>query len=311
MDKFKIVWRQVVVWLKKHYLAASGGAAFVILLVMFLPVFRSSWLYYPESLRAKIALRKLAESTEKIYYCREDCQANRLTYKKIIAQALTLEKEKLLPDLETAILDKKVLPENRRLLVSLWQESGLKPSDNLKNVQDVNLRAELVSVWPELGDNSFISELVGNFKTAKTETEKEAALDLLIGKNSPIVLSTIWNIILSDYSDGLKVKAFFLLANLDNKQQVYQADDVTKLRSVLESGNFPHRVKDQAILALGDYYVFFPEPSELLLVDVVNRPQYFDNYQRSFAIDILNNNREVKVANLNLSQTDWDTYYTN
>jgi len=306
-----MVWRQVVVWLKKHWPVASGGAAFFILLIMFFPVFRSSWLYYPESLRAKIALRKLAQSTEKMYYCREDCQASRLTYKNLIAQALASEKEKLLPDLETVILDKNVLPENRRLLVGLWQESGLVPSDNLKNVQDVNLKAELVSSWPELGDNSFISELVGNFKTAKTEAEKEAALDLLIGKNSPIVISTIWNIILGEYSDKLKVKAFFLLANLENKSQVYQVDDVAKLRSVLESGSFPHRVKDQAILALSDYYEFFPELSESLLVDVVNRPQYFDNYQRSFAIDILNNNRDVKVASLNLSQADWDTYYTN
>ena len=306
-----MVWRQVVVWLKKHWAVASGGAAFVILLIMFFPVFRSSWLYYPESLRAKIALRKLAESTEKMYYCREDCQANRLTYKKIIAQALTSEKEKLLPDLEAVILDKKVLPENRRILTSLWQESGLAPSDNLKNVKDVNLRAELVSSWPELGDNSFVSELVGNFKTAKTEAEKEAALDLLVGKSSPTVINTIWTIILGEYQDNLKVKAFFLLANLESKQSVYQVDDLTKLRSVLESGSFPHRLKDQAILSLGDYYEFFPELSESLLVDVVNRPQYFDNYQRSFAIDILNNNRDVKVASLNLSQADWDAYYTN
>ena len=103
MDKFKIVWRQVVVFLKKYWPQATISGVFIILFIMFLPIFRSSWLYYPESLRAKIALRKLAESTEKIYYCREDCQAKRLTYKNIITSALANEKEKLLPDLEMVI----------------------------------------------------------------------------------------------------------------------------------------------------------------------------------------------------------------
>lgn len=316
MDKFKIVWRQVVIWFKKHWPLATGAATFIILFIMFLPIFRSSWLYYPESLRAKIALRKIAESTEKMYYCREDCQAERLTYKNIIASALASEKEKLLPDLEKVILDKKVLPETRNLLIALWRESGLAPSANLKNFcndsgQDFDSRALLIDAWSDLAGNSFNGEIIGNFKTAKDDEERKAALSLLIGKNDPVVIATIWNIILGSYSDEIKSKAFFLLANIDNKQSSYQSDDLVKLRSVLEDGNFPHRLKDQAILALGDYYAFYPEASELLLVDVVNRPQYFDDYQRSFAIDILNNNRDIKVANLNLSQADWDKYFTN
>ena len=311
MDKFKIVWRQVVVFLKKYWPQATISGVFIILFIMFLPIFRSSWLYYPESLRAKIALRKLAESTEKIYYCREDCQAKRLTYKNIITSALANEKEKLLPDLEMVILNKETLPETRKLLLRLWQDSTLPPSDNLKNIQDFNLKAELANVWPELGNDSFAGEIVGNFKTAKNDVEREAVLDLLVSKSNPVVINTIWNIILGDYSDKVKVKAFFLLANITNKELAYQTGDVDKLRSILESAKFPHRVKDQAILALGDYYSAYPVASESLLVDVINRPQYFDNYQRSFAIDILNNNRDIKIPNLNLSQEDWDTYYTN
>lgn len=305
-----------MVWLKKRWPEATGAAIFIILFIMFLPIFRSSWLYYPESLRAKIALRKIAESTEKMYYCREDCQAERLTYKNIIASALASEKEKLLPDLEKVILDKKVLPETRNLLINLWRESGLAPSANLKNFcsdssQDFNSRALVINAWPDLASSSFSGEIIGNFKTAKNDEDRKAALDLLVGQDSPAIITTIWNIILGNYSDEIKNKAFFLLANIDNKQSLYQSDDLVKLRSVLESGDFPHRLKDQAILAIGDYYAFYPETSELLLVDVINRPQYFDDYQRSFAIDILNNNRDVKVASLNLPQADWDKYFTN
>lgn len=307
MDKFKIVWRPVVVWLKKHWPAVTGASAFIILLIMFLPVFRSSWLYYPESLRAKIALRKLAESTEKMYYCHDDCQAKRLMYKNIIAGALKNEKERILPDLEAIILDEKVLPETQKLLISLWQESGLAPTDTLKNNIALNLKA----AWPDLHDDSYVTQALASFKRAKNDSERAAALDLLINNHQSDVISLIWNIILGSYSETLKVKAFFLLANLENKQQVYQVEDITYLRSVLESADFPHRQKDQAIFALGDYYEFFPVESEQLLVDVFNRPQYFDDYQRSFVIDILNNNRELQVANLDLSLADWDAYYNN
>ncbi len=307
MDKFKIVYRQVVVWLKKHWPLVTSASVFIILLIMFFPVFRSSWLYYPESLRAKIALRKLAESTEKMYYCRDDCQAKRLMYRNIIASALKNEKERILPDLEATILAEKVLPETKQLLIGLWQESGLSPTDSLKN----NLSPELKIFWPELSDDTFVVQVINDFKKAKNDGKREATLNLLINKDSPEIITLIWDIILGKYSDAVKSRAFFLLANLENKKEVYQVENVTRLRSVLESADFPHRLKDQAIFSLGDYYEFFPFETESLLVDVFNRPQYFDDYQRSFVIDILNNNRDIKVANLEISAEDWAAYYNN
>ena len=307
MDKFKIVCRQVVIWLKKNWPLVTGASVFIILLIMFLPVFRSSWLYYPESLRAKIALRKLAESTEKMYYCRDDCQAKRLMYKNIIKSALTSQKERILPDLEATILDEQVLLETRKLLITLWQESKLPATDNLKN----NLSPELSSFWPELSDSGTIKQLINNFKKAKNDSERETALNLLTNKNSPEIIILIWDVILGDYSDAVKIKSFSLLANLENKQVAYQVEDIARLRSVLESADFPHRLKDYAIFSLGDYYEFFPYETESLLVDVFNRPQYFDDYQRSFVIDILNNNRGAKVPNLELSADDWAAYYDN
>lgn len=316
MDKFKIIWRQVVVFLKKYWPQATGAAIFIVLLIMFMPVFRSSWLYYPESLRAKIALRKIAESTEKMYYCREDCQVKRLTYQKIISSALSSQKEKLLPDLEKVILDKNILSETRMVLISLWRAANLPITDNIKNFcadnnQDFNLRAELINAWPELSNNSFASELVGNFKTATSDTQRLAALNLLTDNNNPLIISTIWQIILGDYSDKIKNQAFFLLANLSNKNDVYWLENISNLRTILESDSFPNRLKDQAILILGDYYNLYPFETESLLIDIVSRPQYFDDYQRSFAIDILNNNRSLKIATLNLSQADWNAYYNN
>ena len=316
MNKIKMIGRSLKIFVKKHWLICTGSLAFGLLLLMFLPVCRSSWLYFPDSLKARIALKKLAAASETAYYCREDCSATRLLYQNIIRSDLAKEKEKLWPDLESVIINIKVLPEVRSSLIKIWQDSGAKPSEKIKNVytdsnQPFELRAQLADAWPELVDSSFYYEIVGNFKTASDDKSREAALDLLINKNDPIIISLIWKIILGDYSDVLKNKAFFLLANINDKKTAYQTSDVDSLRAVLESGDFPHRVKDQAILALGDYYDFYPEASEQLLSDVVSRTKYFDNYQRSFAIDILNRRRAIKLTPPELSQVDWDLYFTN
>jgi len=316
MDKIKIIWQKVRDFIKKHWLICAGSFGFILLLMMFLPVFRSSWLYYPDSLRVRIALKKLAAASETEVYCREDCSATRLLYKNIISLELAKEKDKLLPDLEKVILDPKVLPEIRKLVINIWQTSGEEPSAKLKEFclnsnNPLAIRAELASAWPQLATDSFNAEIIGSFKTTVSDSEKLKSLDLLIGKSDPAVLKLIWDILLHDYPDNLKSKAWFLLANIDNKQLAYQPADLDNLRAILESGDYPHRLKDQAILVLSDYYAYYPVPSEALLVDVVNREKYFDNYQRSFAIDILNRYRTEKIALPDLSQEEWDAYFKN
>lgn len=316
MNKFKITWRSIKVFLKKYWPLVAGSLGFILLFLMFLPVFRSSWLYYPESLRAKIAIQKLIDSDETAFYCREDCQANRLLYQKIITQAWANKGMELAPDLEKLIFNSKVLPETRRLVIKIWQDSGVAPSAKLKDfcnnsANSLAIRSDLAAAWPDLDNSSFYGELIGNFKTATSSEDKESLLNLLVGKDNPLAVNLIWDLILHDYPDNLKAKAFFLLANIDNKPGVYQAGDVANLRSVLESGTYPLRLKDKAIQVLDDYYSLYPEESEALLVDVINRPQYFDAYQRSFAIDVLNHYRTEKLPGLALSQADWDAYFTN
>jgi len=316
MKTIKKIWQDGLVFLKKNWLVCAGSFGFIILLMMLLPVFRSSWLYFPDSLRTRIALKKLAASSETAMYCREDCSAKRLLYKNIISSGLSREKEKLLPDLEAVILDSKTLPEIRSLMIAIWQSGGFEPSakiieyyNNSNNL--FSLRAELASAWPQISGTSFYGEIIGNFKTAKSDQEKENLLSLLIGKSDQVIVNLIWNIILGDYSDNLKNKAWFLLSNIENKQTAYKIGDLDNLRAVLESGDYPHRLKDPAILVLNDYYLYYPELSEALLLDVISRAKYFDVYQRNFAIDILNRQRTVKLPNLEISPADTDTYFKN
>jgi hypothetical protein len=61
---------------------------------------------------------------------------------------------------------------------------------------------------------------------------------------------------------------------------------------------------------LNDYYQYFPVPSETLLLSVINGSQ-FDNYQKTFAINILNNQKLINLKIPELTQSDWKSYYNN
>lgn len=311
-----MVWRQLKVFFKKHWLISGLGAGFIILLLLFLPIFRSSWLYYPESLRAKLALKKLEVATEKDIYCREDCQAKRLLYKNLIYEFAVKNQFNFKQDLENSILKPGVLPEIRMLFISIWQELKWDITPAIQNYySDLNnpleIRSSLTIAWPELKNPSFFKEVVSQFYNSKNTKEQINLLDLLISSDDKSVLNLIWDLILGDRDDSFKRKAFFLLANIANKQSAYLVADVIKLRSILENGDYPHRIKDLAIMALSDYYDFFPELTEELLVDVVNRSRYFDSYQRTFAIEILNKYRAEKIPLPELSQEDLGIYFSN
>ena len=316
MYQLKIIWQKVKTFLKKYWIICVGSLIFLLLILIFLPIFHSSWLYYPEPLRAKIALRKLTNSQETAVYCREDCSATRLLYKNIISSALIKNKKELLPDLEKTITGSNVLSEIRVLLIKIWQESGEEPSEPIKAFYNntnnpLVVRMELAKAWPQLNNTSFLAEVIGNFKTSSNDQERLSLLDTLRGSSEPVVTKLIWDIILNDYPNSLKTKAWFLLANINDKKLAYKESDFDNLKFILEAKNYPIRLKDQAIFILGDYYLFYPELSESLLVEVANNFKDFDNYQHSFVIDILNRHRTVKLAVPELSQTDLDAYFNN
>lgn len=311
-----MVWRQLKVFFKKHWLISGLSAGFIILLLLFLPIFRSSWLYYPESLRAKLALKKLETASEKEIYCREDCQAKRLLYKNLIYEFAAKNQSDFKEDLEASILKPSMLPEIRMLLISMWQELKWDITPTIQNYySDLNnpleIRSSLAVAWPELKSSSFFKEVVNQFYNSTNTKEQIDLLDLLISSDDKNVLNLLWDLILGEKDDDFKRKAFFLLANITDKQSAYLVADVIKLRSILENGDYPHRIKDLAITTLSDYYDFFPELTEELLVDVVNRSRYFDVYQRTFAIEILNKYRLEKIPMPALSQEDLDIYFSN
>lgn len=307
--------RKMWVKIKKHYYLSIGAGSFILLLLLFSPIIRSSWFYYPESLRIRIALSRLLSSFNNDNLCREDCTMARLTYEKVISQALNNNADDYLPLLEKEILNLNLSEETRAELLRLYKTNNVSASEKMKSFclnsnNDFKIRAQLAAAWPEIKPLSLNSEVIGRYKSASKLEDKLKLLDLLKNQTDSVSLSLLWDIILDDSGKDLKQKAFFLLTNINDKKSAYHLTDLDNLRLVLKNSNYPPRSKDQAIFLLESYYDYFPEPSELLLLEVAGDKNY-DVYQKTFAINILNNKKPSGLKAPELKSSDWDSYYNN
>lgn len=315
MNMIKKMLGNLWVKIKKHYYLSIGAGSLILLLILISPLFHSSWLNYPESLKARIALSKLLASFETGSWCREDCALERSMYEKIITHSLSIKPDTLLPYLEKEILDSDLDEEVRAVLLKMYLTTNVPISEKLKNYytnasNDFKIRAQLAATWPEIGSKSMPAEIIGRYKNSRKIAEKINLLKLLKGQSDPLSLSLLWEIILSNDEEDLKNIAFSLLSNIEDKKSAYNLNDLDKLKIVLQNVDYPPRLKDQAIYLLNNYYEYYPEQSELLLLDVVVNNS-FDNYQKAFAINILNSKKMSDLKMPDLSQADWDSYYNN
>jgi hypothetical protein len=314
MNKIKFFLKRSIVWFRKHYYAGIGLSLFLILLVLLSPIIHSNWLYYPEPLKVRIALKKFIYSFEQYSYCREDCEAERLFYIDIIKSSLNSNQsyETLI---QKEIFDIKIPEETRKELLKIYKSNNLTAPVSIKNFymnsqNDFSIRAALVEAWPEISNTSFVSEVIGRYKNSASVKEKLALLDLLDEQSDDLIFTLLWNITLGDEGDDLKRKAFLLLSNIDRKDLFYKTEDLDNIKLILNDSNYEMRLKDLAIWLLNDYYQYFPVLSENILMMVANGLQ-FDNYQKTFAINILNYQKSANLKLPDLNQEDWNNYYKN
>jgi hypothetical protein len=314
MNKINFFLKKMVTWFRKHYYLGSCCILFFILFILLLPILRSNWLAYPESLKIRIALSRFINSFEKYTYCREDCAAERSFYSKIIEDSL-FSNNNYQGIIQKEVFKSDISNETRLELLKLYKNiSPLAPAD-IKNYyinpsNNFMIRAALSETRPELNNASFLSEIIGKYKNSISVAEKLVLLDFLDGQSDALVFSLLWEIVLNNEGEDLKKKAFLLLASIDRKDLVYKITDLNNIQLILNDNNYEMRLKDSAIWLLNDYYQYFPVPSETLLLSVINGSQ-FDNYQKTFAINILNNQKLINLKIPELTQSDWKSYYNN
>lgn len=315
MNKINYFLKRAVVWFRKHYYWSTSISLLIILLILLLPILRSSWLFYPESLKIRISLKKFINSFEEYKYCREDCAAVRSFYADVIKKALMSNNISYAAVMQKEIFNSNISTETRSELLKLYKTTASSAPQEIKNFyinsqNNFMTRAALAETWPELNNNSFISEIIGRYKNSASVKERLELLDLLNEKNGDLITSLLWEIILGSDGKDLKSKAFLLLANIDRKDLAYKIEDLDNIKLVLNDNSYESRLKDLAIWLLSDYYQYFPIPSENILL-LVASGQQFDNYQKTFAINILNYQKSANLKLPELSQADWNSYYNN
>lgn len=315
MKKIKTILKKCWVLIKKHYYLSISFVIFLIVIFLFSPIFHANWLAYPQSLKARIALKMFLKTFDKNSYCREKCATARLFYSNIISRALDSKDNNYVDLVEKEILKPETPVEASLNLLKLCKDGQIAVTDNIKNFytdnnNDFKLRAELANTWPEISSASFISEIIGRYKRSDSVLEKISLLDLLNDSSDNLVSSLFWEIILGNEGADLKAKALYLLSNAPRKDLIYQVSDLDSLQLVLEDQGCPERLKDSVIWLINEYYSYFPNESQDLLLKVANG-ENFDNYQKTFAINILNKQNSTNFKMPELSQADWDSYYNN
>lgn len=315
MKKIKTILKKVWVIIKKHYYLSLACLTLLIIIILFSPIFHASWLAYPEALKARIALKLFINTYDQNSYCRDDCGAARLFYSNIIITALNSKDNSYLKLIEKQILKPETPDEARLDLLKFCKTNQVPVTSNIKNFyldtdNDFRLRAQLAKTWPEISSTSFVAEIIGRYKRSASVTEKITLLDLLSNRSDNLVFSLFWEIVLGGDGYDLKAKALFLLSNAPRKDLVYQIGDLEYLQLVLEDINYPERLKDSVIWLVNEYYSYFPNESQDLLLKVANG-ENFDNYQKTFAINILNKQNSTSFKTPELSLADWDIYFNN
>ena len=275
MNKIKYFLKRAVTWFRKHYYWSASISFLILLLILLLPILHSSWLFYPESLKIRIALKKFINSFEEYKYCREDCAAVRSFYADIIKKSLESNNISYSLVVQKEILNPNITNETRLELLKLYKINTPSVPTEINNFyidsqNNFMTRAALVETWPELKNNSFTSEIIGRYKNSASVKERLELLELLEGEDSDLTISLLWEIILGGDGNDLKRKAFLLLANIDRKDLVYKAEDLDNIRLILNDSNYELRLKDLAIWLLNDYYQYFPVQSENILLLVAN-----------------------------------------
>lgn len=314
MKKIKKVLKSVWGLIKKHYFISISFGLFGLVFILLSPLLHTSWLAYPESLKDKIALKKFVSFFKAVGYCREDCAAARSFYAEIIAKALNSDSNYYLT-VEKEIINPDTLDEARLALLKLCRTNNSPVSVDIKSFyadskNDFMIRAELAKTWPEISSISLVSEIIGRYKNSSSVTEKLALLDLLNRRSDELVISLLWGVISGNDGNDLKQKAFSLLSNVERKDLVYKITDLDNLQAILDDNSYPARLKDLAIWLLNDYYPYFSGPSENILFKIAGSER-FDNYQKTFAINILNHQKPANLKLPELSLADWNSYYNN
>lgn len=285
MNSLNKIWPPIKLFFKKHWLPVVVGSVIISLVGLLLPITRSSWLKFPPKLKARVALEYLAADKAQGAACRDACQMQRQQYQEF----LNLGGKELRSKIAGVIMDENTNPEIRNELTNYWQTHNWEAPSYDESTLSIKQKLILAQAWPQSLGTSAWDELVGYFQTSSSEEEKLKVLQVFFKEDSPGVLGLILNILTSHYSYLLKEQAYFLWANLPDKQMALNLMSLAEWREIIDDTQTPSSLKELIIFGVGDYYQLYPEEVIDFLHHIINQTDDFSLSLRQIAVEILEN----------------------
>lgn len=225
------------------------GVPLLILFLVLLPILKKSWLDYPAPLRAKIALNYLLADKSTGVACRETCQKQRQQYLNLIFNG----GQQVRSETEKALVSSSTSSEIRSLLIRGWQSVGwVAPEpDILTSAPSLAVQTSLIEAWPELAPANWWAEISNRFYTSQEDEERLLILKNLLGRQDSVAEELVVTVLKdSSYSESLQGQAYFLWANLPDRERAQALMPLTAWREILLRPDYSETFKEMIIWGL-------------------------------------------------------------
>jgi len=312
LEKIKAWW--LASSLRQKILILSGSFLALLILVLFISLQTSLWLFYPENLKALIAYNRLGLSAYHEPICHENCFYERRLYKSIIAD--NLKRPDFLNKVIKAVLNEKENFNFRIELIStLAIANQTAPPEILAYLSrpEANLAIKIALMKNfEIKDTNIVSDLESQVKNLELKrAERLLALDALSGLGEDSLADFYLDLALNDQDIEMRKEALVALSNIEAKNIYFTAEAYDELEITLFESETDKYLRRSIIFLLADYTDIFKDKVLKTMRKIYNDEVGFDKFSRSFAVDVLNKYSADIYARPAISRAEWEEYEKN
>ena len=269
-------------------------------------VYGQLWLRFPDNIKAKIALNRLAVSSYNYPVCHEACFYERQLYKQIIAS--NLDRIKIGDRVKQLIL-----AENNNLIfrLELLDVLSFQPipdylSEYLVGGEEPQVREKIKELF--LTESVSADELTNRFLISSTTEEQINILNSLQMKSDSSLADFYLGIIVNNPNLKIKNGALAALSNLLPSATYVTGDFLAKIEDLIFDSNTNKYLRKEIILLLGEYLPIQEKTVTDILVAAYSDETTVDKFSRLFVVDILNRASANNYAKPEISASEWQEY---
>ena len=269
-------------------------------------VYGRLWLKFPDKIKARIALNRLAVSSYNYPICHETCFYERQLYKQIIAS--NLDRVEISQRIEQLILAED---NNLVFRLELLEALSAQPipdylSEYLASGEELKVQEkikELFVVEPASAD-----ELMNRFLISSVAADQIDILNSLQARSDSTLADFYLGIIINNPDLKIKNSALAALSNLLPSETYVTDDFLAKIKDLIFASGTDKYLRKEIILLLGEYLPVQEKIATEILTAAYSDETAVDKFSRLFAVDILNRSSANNYTPPEISASEWQEY---